>query len=245
MNNNSNRRTGRVGGGITTSRQTLNRNESGSRFLTPISTQRSVQTSQRNIAQSKGDAKMGIALGSTQKRRIMGKTYNPAAAGTGYGRDLEQGSGNTTEQNRVYSDNTLLHPVWHKVTETPWTAGARVYAGYGRQVGDHSVSHEAPSHFHIPAVQEAKCKSSIGYLAREAKRSMTAPSVRHDTAVSGDAPTWFHIDKVQSYDPNRANENQPRFEKLLVGRTVVLEPESLKNFQRRTAGQNQRPNLYS
>lgn len=174
----------------------------------------------------------------------MGKTFKNAAPGTGYGKDMLSGYGESTEISKIYSDNTYLPPRWNKVSETPWTPGARVYGGYGRHVGDHTVSHDAPAFFHIPAVQDHEGSNALGFFSKDAKRAHTH-TVRHDTAVSGDAPTWFHIDQVERYNPDKVFETAPKFEKMLLGRTVIFEPESMKSFQSRTRRGNNNNDFYN
>jgi len=176
------------------------------------------------------------AFGNTAaKRQIMSKTYNVVAAGTGVSKDLQATKSHTTEYNRVYSDSTILQPKWNKVSETPWTAGAQVYGGYGRRVDRHTVSHEAPELFHIDAVQEHEGPTNArGAFFNQFKRAQTAPPKHHDTHVSDDAPDWFRLKKVVEYDPDVPFEQAPRYQKLLIGRTVVIEPESLVNFATRT-----------
>jgi len=144
-----------------------------------------------------------------------------------YERDsnLDKNATSLTERREIASlfyDKKVIAPLWMKVSTTPWTAYAKAAGGYGRIIDDTSVSHDAPSFMHIPAVmhhvpQTGMCGEFSG--SRKAKFQH-----RDDTTISEDAPSWFHIPSVIAWKGHQKTNPDPGHDKMVLGKEVIFEP---------------------
>mmetsp|Transcript_18302 Transcript_18302/g.26612 ORF Transcript_18302/g.26612 Transcript_18302/m.26612 type:complete len:215 (-) Transcript_18302:90-734(-) len=138
-------------------------------------------------------------------------------------------SNNRTEliSNKVYTNGAIIQPLCtnsEKISAVP-----QIRSGEVREpICDHSISLDAPEFWYNPHVAKFKGKNNLGH--RTHKKNI-APQYRHRTMVSDDAPDWFKNKNVLNY--NSKTSVHSHFEKLMVGKTVVLEPTPLRPMRSR------------
>ncbi len=185
------------------------------------------------------------------------------AGGKEYAREsnLDSKATSLTERREVASlfyDKRVIAPLWMKVSTTPWTAMAKAAGGYGRQIDDTSVSHDAPGFMHIPEVMTHVPKHGAGGYFSGTVR-MRPVVHRDDTTISEDAPEWFKIPSVVKWKEGRKRNPDPGHRKMVLGKEIIFEPkmkkreegpidwDSLKTDRtaRETARSSSRKSMYS
>jgi len=142
---------------------------------------------------------------------------------------------------KAYYDPNVLNPKWNAVTKEPGDKMARVVSGYARKVDDTAVSHNAPAFMQIPEVMRHVPKNALGTEFKagklgfdlENKRGSHGTEVeqhRDDTAVSANAPLWFHNQALDAFQEKlskgevKAGLNHGGHTRLSVGGQMMFEP---------------------
>ena len=122
----------------------------------------------------------------------------------------------------IYSDTKKIHPVWAKVTKTPFETRAKLVQGYGRELKRSYVSKDAPYNFFNPEnVKQPRNRMD------DRTASVTKPDTRADPRIVAKhtLPGGLSIDKqLATKKPHTAHrtykyENRTLMDQLITDRS--------------------------